>query len=145
MTSFQVNYVGGKVLRFHDGQTIRCNIPSDQFNSVVTGTIYRQVHGTVEYVDEENQLHATVTIGKVKKKSQEYFEGSITHKGQHVCEVYGNYCGYIDFDGVRYWDNREVDKVWKEYTPLPQDKILPSDSIFRKDVLTLKTGDVDQA
>jgi hypothetical protein len=41
MTSFQLNYVGGKVLRFHDGQTIRCNIPSDTFWSVVAGTIYR--------------------------------------------------------------------------------------------------------
>jgi hypothetical protein len=109
MTSFQVNYVGGKVLRFHDGQEIRCNIPSDSFNSVVTGTIYRQVHGTVEYTDHANQLYATVTIGKVKKRSQEYFEGEITHKGKVISQVFGNYCGYIDFDGVRYWDQREIE------------------------------------
>ena len=103
------------------------------------------MHGVVNYADDANQLFATVTIGKVRKKSQEYFEGTITHKGKHICNVYGNYCGYIDFDGVRYWDQREVDKVWQEYTMLPQDKILPSDSIFRQDALTLKTGDVDQA
>ena len=42
------------------------------------GTIYRQVHGKVEYFDDANQLYAEVNIGNVKKKTQEYFEGYIT-------------------------------------------------------------------
>lgn len=101
------------------------------------------MQGKVEYFDKGNDLYACITIGKVKKKSQEYFEGTIEHKGKVISNVYGNYCGYIDFDGVRYWDHREVDQVWQEYTPLPKDKVLPSDSIFRVDARTLESGDAD--
>lgn len=31
----------------------------------------------------------------------------MTQNGKLICRIKGNYMGYVDFDGVRYWDARE--------------------------------------
>ena len=61
-----------------------------------------------------------------------------------VSEIYGNYMGYMDFDGKRYWDVRDSDK-W--YTSLQdwESNPLPSDASRRKDVITFKTKDAELA
>ena len=45
--------------------------------------------------------------GGVKKNPVDYFKGEILHNGVPVNQIYGNYMGYADFDGVRYWDIRQ--------------------------------------
>ena len=40
-------------------------------------------------------------------RTQDYFAGSIYKNGKEVSKVYGNYMGFIEFDGVRYWDLRD--------------------------------------
>jgi len=52
--------------------------------------------------------------------------------------------GFIDFDGVRYWDLRDSDQFM--YFPIPFGKrSLESDSTKRADSVTLATGNVEQA
>ena len=52
--------------------------------------------------------------------------------------------GFIDFDGVRYWDLRDSDDFM--YFPFPLGKkSLESDSTKRSDSVTLALGDVAQA
>jgi len=64
--------------------------------------------------------------------------------GQKVSTIFGNYMGFIDFDGVRYWDLRDSDDFM--YFPIPfGKKALESDSTKRTDSVTLATGDVVQA
>ena len=72
-----------------------------------------------------------------------------------MSELYGNYMGYIDFDGKRYWDVREM----QNYDPVEIPKseltlteiegsfpvVLPSDATLRKDSMALIAGDVEQA
>lgn len=53
-------------------------------------------------------LTATLKFGKVKRKATDYFEGAITMGQQEICKIYGTYMGYIEFDGVRYWDHRQI-------------------------------------
>lgn len=61
--------------------------------------------------------------------------------------------GYIDFDGVRYWDVRQQVNyppfdLPKTETALPGGKtrlVLPSDTTYRSDSLTLADGDVGEA
>jgi hypothetical protein len=55
----------------------------------------------------------------------------------------GNYLGYIDFDGVRYWDAR--DTILYPVEGVSIEKALPSDSRNRIDAITLLEGDVDKA
>ena len=54
--------------------------------------------------------------------------------------------GYLNFDGVRYWDIRDKDKF---HFPLRQEDApsdsLPSDSIKRTDRLFLEERPVDEA
>lgn len=47
----------------------------------------------------------------MKKKPSDYFEGTINQKGKAVSKFYGTYCGFINFDGVRYWDGRYLQGV----------------------------------
>ena len=58
--------------------------------------------------------------------------------GKVVSEINGNYMGYLDFDGVRYWDVREIDKWYFKLKDWEADA-LPSDSSRRSDIVTLKT------
>ena len=52
--------------------------------------------------------------------------------------------GFIDFDGVRYWDLRDSDQFM--YFPIPFGKrALESDSTKRSDSVTLASGDVERA
>jgi hypothetical protein len=51
-----------------------------------------------------------VEIGKSNDKNsgKDYLEGQIEKNGKVICKISGNYMGYLDFDGQRYWDIREV-------------------------------------
>ena len=59
--------------------------------------------------------------------------------------------GFMDVSGLRYFDIREIDRIFfpvtihnKWYLQLIEvgiEKVLPSDSLKRKDSSTLKTGD----
>lgn len=63
--------------------------------------------------------------------------------GVKVSQIKGNYMGYLDFDGVRYWDLREQFKY--EVDRGPMEKALKSDSRNRIDSLALLAGTIEQA
>ena len=62
--------------------------------------------GKIEFHDKENKLYGYYDLGSVKKKTQDYLQGQITQNGQKICDIYGNYMGYMDFNGQRYYDSR---------------------------------------
>ncbi len=64
-------------------------------------------------------------------------------RGQKASEVYGNYLGFIDFDGRRYWDIREQQVYPVQGRSLEQS--LPSDSRKRPDSIELLKGNVEIA
>ena len=77
-------------------------------------------------------------------RTQDYFAGSISQNGKKVCDVYGNYMGYMDFDKKRYYDTREAQTVY--YAPLPKGPLaLPSDSTKRIDSISLASGAMQEA
>lgn len=71
-------------------------------------------------------------------KKQDYCWGEIHHKGKKVHEITGNYTGFLDFDGVRYWDYREKNRI---YFPVdyeaPVEKTLESQCTKRTDGIFL--------
>ena len=101
------------------------------------GTLYNHCHGKVEFNDTENNIYGFYEIGKVKKRSQEYFEGAVFKDGQKVSDIFGNYAGYMDFDDKRYYDLREIQKIYHQYQDLPEEESLPSDSTKRHDLVLL--------
>lgn len=64
------------------------------------------------YTDKKNKLQAKVAIGVEKNRPKDYFQGSIyrinddQEKQEQVSTIYGNYMGYLDIDGQRYFDVR---------------------------------------
>lgn len=72
------------------------------------GTMKHETLGDILFKDEKNNIECTITIGKVKKKPSDYFDGEIKVNGQVKSKVYGSYLGFIEFDGLRYWDFRYV-------------------------------------
>lgn len=72
------------------------------------GSMKHETLGYVEFMDVENNIKATITIGKVKRKPTDYLSGEILLGGNVVSRVSGTYNGFIEFDGIRYWDFRHV-------------------------------------
>lgn len=61
-----------------------------------------------------------------------------------VAEINGTYMGYMDVNGVRLWDAREIDSYHHEIRHVGE-ACLPSDSTRRVDSITLSQGDIDGA
>ena len=94
------------------------------------GEFGAQSTGKQTFKDEENNLECTIEYGSYMFKKQDYIWGEIKEDGEKVCELTGNYMGYLDFDGERYWDARE-DEVSSAIIPAPT--YLASDSRNRTD------------
>jgi len=98
------------------------------------GTISLQEIGQFEFEDVDNGYSGYIKMGAYKLKSQDFFYGEIKKDGEKVCTIEGNYMGYIDFDGVRYWDLRDEDALPKHFKPNQlAPNSLPSDSTHRAD------------
>lgn len=139
--SIKINVIGNKIIEFKDGTRISWNNMEDQINNTFWGTMVRQVVGRQDYKDELNHITAYIETGKVKKKVQDYFQGNICQYGQELYKIYGNYNGYVEFNGERYWDIRD-NQVY-DVIPARGKLILPSDSRHRKDLVALKENDKD--
>lgn len=96
------------------------------------GAMLHQLTGTVTFKDEANGIEGYYKMGAYMFSKQDYVWGEIKRNGEKVCEVVGSYCGYLDFDGVRYWDVREQDKIM---FPLAGEELdsLPSQGSKRTD------------
>ena len=77
---------------------------------MLIGTASIQTTGRFTIEDEANGLEGYVEMGAYKLKAQDFFYGEINKDGKKVCTIEGNYMGYIDFDGVRYWDLRDEEE-----------------------------------
>lgn len=83
-----------------------------------------QLTGKIVFTDEQNGLEGFYQFNAYTFKKQDYCWGEIHQNGKKVSEIFGNYMGFLDFDGVRYWDCRESDKIFfplagEETKPLP--------------------------
>jgi hypothetical protein len=66
--------------------------------------------GKITFRDEMNDITGFIEIGSVRRKPRDYLQGYIEQYGEKVCEkIEGTYMGYVDFDGERYFDVREMD------------------------------------
>lgn len=110
------------------------------------GTMSHQYTGKIEFNDYENNIYAYFDIGAYKMKSQDYIYGHIEKDGEKICEITGNYVGFVDFDGVRYWDIRDAELIHTK--PRDEDVVpdsLPSDSVRRTDRIFLAERPIEEA
>jgi hypothetical protein len=132
--SNQLRNQGKKQIKFKDGSIIQITFPDDQFVKTFIGTMRQETFGSFTIDDKKNKLQCLVNIGNVKGKLSDYVEGVIVEDGKRiVSKLTGTYLGYFEFDGVRYWDAREVSAF-----PMIPKTILPSDSDLREDLKYLR-------
>ena len=112
----------------------------------------------MDFTDETNGITAYYEIGNggVKSNPKDYLKGEIvrTASGEKLSQIFGTYMGYLDIDGERRWDIRKQvnylprDLNKAELATSPNGKmplVLPSDTTYRLDSLTLEEGDVEAA
>ena len=142
--SIKVNIIGHKCFIFKDGTKITTSNTDDVIQNTLFGTMTRQVVGNQVYKDETNHINAEIEFGSTKKKKeQDYVTGKICQYGQEIYSVFGNYNGYVEFNGERYWDIRDT-KVF-ELIPSCGNDILPSDSRLRVDLNAVKKEPLDSS
>jgi hypothetical protein len=133
--------VGKKSIVYNDGSKIYCETsPGDVLNHTLFGTLTHQFIDRIDYFDDTNGLVGWYEPGK--RNVQDYIVGAIEQDGERICEIYGNYCGFLEFDGDRYWDVRDTIKFKVAES---ENDILPSDSRYRQDLVSFKKGDVEEA
>jgi len=142
-TSVLVENIGKRQIQFHDGQVIKYNFCNERLHGLFWGTIRHETIGDLTFTDEKNKLEGYIKIANDKKRVSDYFEGEITKNGFPVSTLFGTLLGYLDCDGKRYWDFRDL----KPFDPLPIEDVhrLPSDAGKRDDLQFLAEGDLEKA
>ena len=69
--------LGVKTIKFGNGDMIQYAMPQDLFSNTFFGTLNHLMHGQVKFEDKNNNIVAKFTIGGMKKKPKDYFEGTI--------------------------------------------------------------------
>jgi len=106
MNSVDLDVTGGKTITFKNGAVIKYSPHQDKFLNSLWGTLVHCITGTSDFEDEKAGITAQYTIGT--KKGRDYVHGWIKKHGKKVAELNGSYMGYLEFDGVRYWDIRRM-------------------------------------
>jgi len=99
---------GKRFFEFKNGETISVDFNKEIYSGAFLGTLRSEAVDGITFKDIKNNVEATVKFGKIKKKPSDYFSGEITKNGKKACTFDGTYCGYLNFDNVRYWDGRQL-------------------------------------
>eukprot|EP00871_Galdieria_phlegrea_P002846 jgi/Galph1/3562/GphlegSOOS_G2236.1 len=147
---------GFRVVYFDDGTEIKWDNPYDVFNGVFWGNYSQETLGEVHFEDEKNHIHLDLKLGNVKGYPSDHFEGKIYQtpkekrevsgkKGVQtpVCLVRGSWLSFLEFDDECYWQYHQDEK----FIPfsVSESERLPSDSIYREDLIFLERGDLEVA
>ncbi len=160
MNSITIEAIGTRQIKFKDGIILELSNATVRARIHHGIGIYRQrICGDGEapgYRDHDlpdkvtqHRGHLVLRQGLAKvphrlhivARPQDYIKGEIKHNGKTVSTIYGSYVGFVEFDGVRYWDARDG----PIHTLRIAEEILPSDSSYRPDLRTLLTGNIEAA
>jgi len=135
----KVNNKGKRIVEFADGQKIEFNFCNESYNNSFFGTIRQESIGEFHFKDLKNGFELNLKLDNVKKKPSDYFQGEVKLKNIVVSKIYGTYCGYIEFGGIRYWDIRDNIDI-KTIEP---EKQLASSSLYREDRQFIEQNNVE--
>jgi len=140
INSVSVKNKGKRTVEFADGQSITWNYCEESFNNTFFGTIRQESTGTITFKDQKNGFELALKLDSVKKKPSDYFQAEIKLKNISVSKVYGSFCGFIEFNGIRYWDIRENFDV----SLIEPQKQLPSSALYREDRMFIEKNNVEE-
>jgi hypothetical protein len=153
---------GPNNIDFPDGQRISFSEPVIMIRGIMFGERYIEFGSTMTFVDEKNNLSCDLVLNpdglgffkglfSKAKSPSDTVRGQILlrpadatekDKGTVLGEITGSWLGYLDIDGVRYWDIRDTPLASQ---PIPTAEPLMSDSRFRDDLRYLLEGNTELA
>lgn len=97
-------------MEFKTGEKYEIGFLNVGYEGVFIGTLREATIGTFSIKDINHGFSFKTKIGHdLEKRPKDYFIGHIDNKnGKAVCGVFGTYLGYVNFEGVRYWDGRKT-------------------------------------
>jgi len=122
-------------------RSIKNNFADDLVENTLFGKCQLLTAGNMKFEDEENKISLVVTIGKEKKKPSDYLSGDFMVNGKKVGRLFGTYMGWLEIDGVRYFDHRFTCPFKFHF----EENRLGSDCRNRKDMQLLRLGDIEGA
>jgi hypothetical protein len=142
LNSITLNTKAWRRVEFKDNkQTIYNTMPNEYFSGTLLGTTVHETIGSMEYTDVENKIYCKLVFGGVKKKPSDYVDAQIFVDGKPVCSIKGTYLGWLEFDGQRYFDFREMVPFEAKSSQSP----IPSDCNYRNDKALLAIGHYNEA
>ena len=153
---------GRHVIQFRNGDTVEYTAPNMKISGVVLGQRNVNFEGSFEVTDGNNGIVAVITfeggksiIEQIKGKfgnfwkkevglPSDFFQVRIYSEGEERKEIAqgsGSWLEYIQFDGNQMWRMGDTPELQWE---LSQD-CLPSDSVYRDDLVFLLNDEIDNA
>lgn len=157
LNSISLNVEGSKIVEFQDGSKIWYTPTQDIFQNTLFGTLVHQLVGRCDFKDDKNGITAYYYLGQggpTKKSPKDYLIGEISKDGKVISQIKGNYMGWLEFDGIRYFDVRDMQNF--KPSPLSESitcsevkgslrKKLKSDATERLDCISFIDGDIEKA
>jgi len=142
LNSITVNSKAWRRIYFKDNNQVIFNtMPNEYFSGTLLGTTVHETVGSMEFTDIENKIYCKLAFGGVKKKPTDYIDAQILVDNKPVCSIKGTYLGWVEFDGQRYFDYREMVPFEAKAAKSP----IPSDCHYRNDMALLAIGQYDEA
>ena len=157
---------GKHIIVFHNGDVIEYQAPDMRISGVILGQRNVNFYGSFEINDLKNKLAMRVTFeqdqgmigsiagtlggfltGKKKELPSDFFKAKIfrynddNDEKEEICQGTGSWLEYVRFGGQMLWSiNMKPGEMWR----VSSDH-LPSDSVYRPDLVCLLNGDVERA
>ena len=109
----------------------------------MVGTMNHQLAGKIIFTDEANGLTGYYQYNGYYMRKNDFVYGEIHQHNQKVCELEGNYMGYLDIADKRYWDARDENVFFSIAGEEPNS--LPSQASKRIDGRTFISRSVEEA
>jgi len=146
LNAIGMRYEGTTWVTFSTGQTIAMSYPMEQLNGMMYGPNLRnEAVGKVHFEDSLG-MTCDILIGGTTEHPTDYLEGTIKGpRGDVLGNLSGTYLGYLDIDGERFWDMRQVPHLDFPRGLERFPNTLPSDSVMRGDLQNMFAEDWDKA
>jgi hypothetical protein len=137
LNSITLNTKAWRRIEFKDNKQVIVNtMPNEYFSGTLLGTTVHETIGHMEFTDVENKIYCKLSFGQVKKKPSDYVDAQIFVDGKPVSNIKGTYLGWLEIDGQRYFDFRDM----IPFEAKPAKSPLPSDCNYRNDKALLAIG-----
>ena len=134
----------GKSFAYEPKHMLVCELTFNPDKKGLVGGLFKKQQNPNDYfsgaVYQVNQ-NCMENIQKVKVLNK--YEGLNMKEDvvKEVCKIHGIWHKYVEIDGVKYWEFGKNDAYELEYERNP----LPSDSIYREDIISWRSEDVQKS